>query len=65
MTAAAREGVLLSEWDRALCGADQGERTRMAYWVDQERYPETEGAAGRLDPGQRSWRRWIAPASSR
>ena len=37
------EGVLRSEWDRALFGADQGERTRMAYWVDRERYPEAAG----------------------
>ena len=37
------EGVLRSEWDRALFGADQGERTRMAYWVDRERYPEVAG----------------------
>jgi pimeloyl-ACP methyl ester carboxylesterase len=35
------EGVLRSEWDHALFGANQGERTRMAYWVDRERYPET------------------------
>jgi subtilisin family serine protease len=37
------DGVLRSEWDRALFGADQGERTRMAYWVDRERYPEAAG----------------------
>jgi hypothetical protein len=41
------EGVLRSEWDRALFGADQGERTRMAYWVDRERYPETAGFSTR------------------
>jgi subtilisin family serine protease len=41
------EGVLRSEWDRALFGADQGERTRMAYWVDRERYPETAGVSTR------------------
>lgn len=34
------EPVLRAEWDRALFGAEQGERTRMAYWVDRERYPE-------------------------
>ncbi|NQW99991.1 serine protease, partial [bacterium] len=34
------EKQLRSEWDRALFGSDQGERTRMAYWVDRERYPE-------------------------
>ena len=41
------EAVLRSEWDRALFGADQGERTRMAYWVDRERYPETAGVSTR------------------
>ncbi|MCP9821007.1 S8 family peptidase [Synechococcus sp. Cruz-9H2] len=41
------EGVLRSEWDRALFGADQGERTRMAYWVDRERYPEAAGFSAR------------------
>ncbi|EDY38994.1 serine peptidase [Cyanobium sp. PCC 7001] len=41
------EGVLRSEWDRALFGADQGERTRMAYWVDRERYPEAAGISTR------------------
>lgn len=37
------EAVLRAEWDRALFGAEQGERTRMAYWVDRERYPEVAG----------------------
>lgn len=41
------EGVLRSEWDHALFGANQGERTRMAYWVDRERYPETAGVSTR------------------
>ncbi|MEB3258154.1 MAG: S8 family peptidase [Cyanobacteriota bacterium] len=41
------EGVLRSEWDRALFAADQGERTRMAYWVDRERYPEAAGFSTR------------------
>jgi subtilisin family serine protease len=41
------EGVLRTEWDRALFGADQGERTRMAYWVDRERYPEAAGVSTR------------------
>jgi subtilisin family serine protease len=38
------EKLLRSEWDRALFGFDQGERTRMAYWVDRERYPEKKSA---------------------
>jgi subtilisin family serine protease len=37
------EKKLRSDWDRALFGADQGERTRMAYWVDRQRYPTPEG----------------------
>jgi subtilisin family serine protease len=37
------EKKLRSDWDRALFGADQGERSRMAYWVDRERYPKPEG----------------------
>ncbi len=41
------EGVLRSEWDHTLFGANQGERTRMAYWVDRERYPETAGVSTR------------------
>ncbi|MDM7937489.1 MAG: S8 family peptidase [Cyanobium sp. CZS 48M] len=41
------EVVLRSEWDRALFGTDQGERTRMAYWVDRERYPEAAGFSTR------------------
>lgn len=38
------EKKLRSDWDRALFGSDQGERTRMAYWVDRTRYPKPEGA---------------------
>jgi subtilisin family serine protease len=38
------EKQLRSEWDRALFGSDQGERTRMAYWVDRSRYPEKKSA---------------------
>ncbi|MFO7788627.1 MAG: S8 family peptidase [Halospina sp.] len=34
------EPALRAEWDRALFGVEQGERTRMAYWVDRERYPD-------------------------
>lgn len=37
------ERKLRSDWDRALFGSDQGERTRMAYWVDRTRYPSPEG----------------------
>jgi hypothetical protein len=31
--------VLKDQWDQALFEFDLGERTRMAYWVDRERYP--------------------------
>jgi subtilisin family serine protease len=31
--------VLKAQWDHALFGFDVGERSRMAYWVDRERYP--------------------------
>ena len=36
------ESALRSDWDHALFGYDQGERTRMAYWVDRARYPKPE-----------------------
>jgi subtilisin family serine protease len=39
------ERELRSQWDQALFGADQGERTRMAYWVDRERYPQAAGVS--------------------
>lgn len=32
--------VLKAQWDHALFQFDLGERSRMAYWVDRERYPE-------------------------
>ncbi len=31
--------VLKRQWDQALFEFDLGERTRMAYWVDRDRYP--------------------------
>ena len=31
--------VLKSQWDQALFEFDLGERSRMSYWVDRERYP--------------------------
>lgn len=44
--------VLKCQWDTALFGVDMGDRTRMAYWVDRERYPtpldETCAAGDRL-----------------
>ena len=34
--------VLKCQWDTALFGAAMGDRTRMAYWVDRNRYPRPE-----------------------
>lgn len=36
--------VLKCQWDTALFGAPMGDRTRLAYWVDRDRYPEPEAA---------------------
>lgn len=36
------EDVLKCQWDRALFGFDLGERSRLAYWVNRERYPQPE-----------------------
>ncbi len=34
--------VLRCQWDKALFGQPMGERTRLAYWVNRERYPVPE-----------------------
>lgn len=34
--------VLRCQWDQALFGRPMGERTRLAYWVNRERYPFAE-----------------------
>ncbi len=34
--------VLKCQWDHALFGFDLGERSRLAYWVNRERFPEPE-----------------------
>jgi subtilisin family serine protease len=36
--------VLKCQWDTALFGTRMGERTRMAYWVNRERYPRPVAA---------------------
>lgn len=42
--------VLKCQWDTALFGAAMGDRTRMAYWVDRDRYPrELQAACGMPD----------------
>ena len=34
--------ILKCQWDNALFGAAMGDRTRLAYWVNRNRYPEPE-----------------------
>ena len=42
--------VLKGQWDQSLFAFDLGERSRMAYWVDRERYPvPLAGAASGAD----------------
>lgn len=36
--------VLKCQWDTALFGAPMGDRTRLAYWVNRDRYPKPESA---------------------
>ncbi|MBD9541443.1 S8 family serine peptidase [Ensifer sp. ENS04] len=36
--------VLKCQWDRALFGAELGDKSRMAYWVNREYYPTPEAA---------------------
>jgi subtilisin family serine protease len=44
--------VLRCQWDQALFGRAMGERTRMAYWVDRQRYPVAEaGTCSDRDEG--------------
>lgn len=44
--------VLRCQWDKALFGRGMGERTRLAYWVNRERYPTPEpGTCGNRDEG--------------
>jgi subtilisin family serine protease len=51
--------ILKCQWDRALFGAEMGDRTRLAYWVDRERYPSPEVATcadgERLPPLAPEW----------
>lgn len=49
--------ILKCQWDHALMGYDLGERSRLAYWVNREFYPEPENATckdtdgvGKADP---------------
>lgn len=44
--------VLRCQWDTALFGRPMGERTRLAYWVDRDRYPLPEpGTCADRDEG--------------
>lgn len=45
------ERELRSIWDHALFNVDQGERTRMAYWVDRQRYPDDGNLGSRTIRG--------------
>ena len=51
--------ILKCQWDRALFDAEMGDRTRLAYWVDRERYqaPEDGTCADgeRLRPPAPEW----------
>jgi len=51
--------ILKCQWDRALFGAEMGDRTRLAYWVDRERYPRADDATcadgERLRPPAAEW----------
>jgi hypothetical protein len=45
-----RASVLKCQWDTALFGSEMGDRTRMAYWVDRDRYPRiVEATCGQPD----------------
>ena len=37
--------ILKCQWDHALFGYDVGERSRLAYWVNREFYPDPEAAS--------------------
>jgi subtilisin family serine protease len=39
-----KPSILKCQWDRALFGVPQHDRTRMAYWVNREYYPNPEEA---------------------
>ena len=36
--------ILKCQWDTALFGLEMGDRTRLAYWVDRDRYPTAQSA---------------------
>jgi len=58
--------VLKCQWDKALFGVEQGDRSRMAYWVNREMYPApldetcSSGDQVRIDDDEMSTRAVMA-----
>jgi hypothetical protein len=63
--------VLKCQWDKALLGVEQGDRSRMAYWVDRELYPTpldgtcSSGDQVRIDDDEMSTRTVLALSTAR
>ncbi len=63
--------VLKCQWDKALFGVDQGDRSRMAYWVNRELYPSpldescSSGDQVRIDDDEMSTRAVLALSTAR
>lgn len=63
--------VLKCQWDRALFGVEQGDRSRMAYWVNRELYPTplaatcSTGDNVRVDDDEMSTRTVLALSTAR
>lgn len=59
--------VLKCQWDTALFGFDLGERSRLCYWVNRERYPNPESGTcttsdlsdGANTPAAMVFQRWM------
>ena len=62
--------VLKCQWDKALFGIEQGDRSRMAYWVNRELYPTpldescSSGDQVRIDDDEMSTRAVMALSSA-
>ena len=63
--------VLKCQWDKALFGVEQGDRSRMAYWVNRELYPTpldetcSSGDQVRIDDDEMSTRAVMALSAAR
>jgi subtilisin family serine protease len=63
--------VLKCQWDKALLGVEQGDRSRMAYWVNRELYPTpldetcSSGDQVRIDDDEMSTRTVLALSTAR